>query len=424
MIKFRCPSCQIKLGVPDDYVNRRIRCNQCGQPCVVPKPIVEVSVKPSVQPTPKSPAVGVTTLPVSQNQPANIELQQSPASQQLDQLDFVDDSQTDIQEDPNAVILKQVRQDKMAKQKVKNIPAKPVQAASVKTGRRERSDSSFSLTEIVPDALHFPLSLVLGLLAVCGFIGIWIVAAQKTQNPLTFFTMLIPWAAAGGIRLLAVNRTFALGTLAAVMGIAGIGIGRVVVAKTVVVPLLNKIANQEILVDLKTLLADPRGQLSQGESAKSIANDGDFITCIAIVAAVDQDGADPAVARKLALDIIRASKKTNIIEMVSQAGTGTASREASAQDEPELSQQESDVMNKAYDHLSQWEDVTDTPKLAAARKYYPALSKLIAQCKLQQILEDPQKAFHFALLSTLSLLEVVWLLAGLCGAYVLAAFDL
>ncbi len=38
MIKFRCPHCDQKLGVPDEYANRRIRCNKCNEPSRVPSP--------------------------------------------------------------------------------------------------------------------------------------------------------------------------------------------------------------------------------------------------------------------------------------------------------------------------------------------------------------------------------------------------
>ncbi len=417
MIKFRCPSCQTKLGVPDEYVNRRVKCNQCGQACVVPKPIARVPAQPSPEEGSKS------TAAAANNQPAKIQLQRAPQPQSTDQLEFIDDSQMEIQDDPNAAILRQLQKEKASKQKITSASAKPTRQTSVKAGKRERGGSDFSLTEIVPDALHFPLSLVLGLLATGAFIVIWIVAAQKTQNPLTFFTMLIPWAAAAGIRLLAVNRTFALGTLAAVIGVAGIGLGRVVVAKTVIVPLLHKQADQEVLVDLKTILADPEAQIPPNQSAKFIANDGALMTCVALITAVDQDNADPVVARKLAMDILVATKKTDFLGMIEQAGTGAASIEASRSDEDkQYTDKENEVMDKAGEHLSQWEE--DAPRLSAARKYYPALSKLMAQCKLQRMISEPQQAFHFALLMTLGLLDVAWLLAGFCGAYVLAAFDI
>jgi DNA-directed RNA polymerase subunit RPC12/RpoP len=37
MIKFNCSSCQKKLGVPDEYAGRRVRCPKCEEPSIVPK---------------------------------------------------------------------------------------------------------------------------------------------------------------------------------------------------------------------------------------------------------------------------------------------------------------------------------------------------------------------------------------------------
>jgi len=450
MIKFRCPSCQTKLGVPDEYANRRVKCNHCGQPCIVPKPIAEVPAQPSSEQGSKS------TVSVVNNQPAKIQLQRAPQPQSTDQLEFIDDSQIEIQEDPNAAILRQLQKEKAAVKKISCASAKPARQAPVKAGKRERGGSDFSLTEIVPDVLHFPLSLVLGLLAMAAFIGIWIVAAQKTQNPLTFFTMLMPWAAAAGIRLLAVNRTFALGTLAAIMGIAGIGLGRVVVAKTVMVPLLHKQANQEVLKEIPKFLSDPKLQIPQEVSAKSYIQDSGFMTCIAIIAAVDQDNVENVIARQIAMGILQETDKS-LIEKVSEAGTAPHYEEMTPEDEekmmqtvkeleenkdnPEalkkiMEQKESEkpalteeqlkqqkVMEKVDSYLYSWFD-DKSAALSAARKYYPVLSPLRLQSKLITVLQEPQQAFHFALLMTLGLLDVAWLLAGFCGAYVLAAFDL
>ena len=53
MIKFRCANCKQKLGVPDEYAGRRIRCNKCSQPSVVPQPhtaIEEVTAKSKPHP--------------------------------------------------------------------------------------------------------------------------------------------------------------------------------------------------------------------------------------------------------------------------------------------------------------------------------------------------------------------------------------
>jgi DNA-directed RNA polymerase subunit RPC12/RpoP len=44
MIKFHCPNCKRKFGVPDNYAGRQVHCNKCGQTIIVPKPITEVTV--------------------------------------------------------------------------------------------------------------------------------------------------------------------------------------------------------------------------------------------------------------------------------------------------------------------------------------------------------------------------------------------
>ena len=53
MIRFRCPHCDQKLGVPDEYAGRRVRCTRCDQPAGVPQgkaPVVEeVAVAPAVE---------------------------------------------------------------------------------------------------------------------------------------------------------------------------------------------------------------------------------------------------------------------------------------------------------------------------------------------------------------------------------------
>ncbi len=37
LIKFRCGHCGRKLGVPDEYSGRRVRCTQCNEACQVPE---------------------------------------------------------------------------------------------------------------------------------------------------------------------------------------------------------------------------------------------------------------------------------------------------------------------------------------------------------------------------------------------------
>ena len=66
MIKFRCPICRQKLGVPDEYEGRRIHCSRCAQPSMVPRKIV-----PIAQPA-QNPAGPVPFAAVAQAAPASV----------------------------------------------------------------------------------------------------------------------------------------------------------------------------------------------------------------------------------------------------------------------------------------------------------------------------------------------------------------
>jgi hypothetical protein len=54
MIKFYCPNCRQKLGVPDSYAGRRIRCNGCSNTSIVPKLTSGTACAPTHPDLPKS----------------------------------------------------------------------------------------------------------------------------------------------------------------------------------------------------------------------------------------------------------------------------------------------------------------------------------------------------------------------------------
>src|SRR5690348_14084821 len=64
MVKFRCGHCKQKMGVPDEYAGRRVRCPRCKNPQTVPRPqeIAEVqsvssqATAPAAQPTEAKPS--------------------------------------------------------------------------------------------------------------------------------------------------------------------------------------------------------------------------------------------------------------------------------------------------------------------------------------------------------------------------------
>lgn len=401
MIKYVCPSCHQKLGVPDNYAGHRVRCNKCSVPSIVPKPVAEVVITPAAAPA---------------AQPQSVAAAPQPQVEPLETLDIVSDADIPAQTDPNAEILRQARSEKAARE-FKASPKKSKTKSNGTSARPGKSDSGgFSLTDIVPDILHLPLSIVLACLFAGVLIVVWCAATRAVEKSLFIFEMFIPLAAAAGIRLLAVNRTFVHGLLALVIGLAAIAIGRSMMTRQVIIPYLHKQAQQEVLVDLKAIQSDPKYQPGEGESVSFIAKDGDFMQCVALIAAVDQADADPKLARKLAVQTLRASNKTSFIEYIANTSSSSA-----GYSRPEPTDAEMDVLSKAYSVSAQWEEDIDLRD--AARKYYPALNAVFIQADIQRKMEAPDGGFRFALLSSLGLLEVFWIFIGLSGAYSMSVFE-
>ncbi len=247
-------------------------------------------------------------------------------------------------------------------------------------------------------------------------ISLWVTASIMTQQPLNFVTLFVPMACAGAMAVTAVNRGILFGILAVLLGMAGICAGRAAVVKFAVIPALKVNSQKEILQDLKTMLNDPKQQLPPDLSAKSIVKDGDFMFCVALVAAVDKDDADPAIARKLAIDRLKTSGKSNIFDSLVKATYGPA-----RVNEPNYTDSEAEIIEKAQSHSMEWFE--NDQQLESARLYYPALNQLCIQTEWIKILENPSKTFMFGFFATLGLLDVLWTLVGLGLGYTTAVFD-
>lgn len=51
MIKFRCPACQKKIGVPDSYAGKHVKCPQCGKSAEVPGSVERMSPAAGAEPS-------------------------------------------------------------------------------------------------------------------------------------------------------------------------------------------------------------------------------------------------------------------------------------------------------------------------------------------------------------------------------------
>jgi len=244
-------------------------------------------------------------------------------------------------------------------------------------------------------------------------IAVWVFASRATSNALGFIALFVPLAGAAGLRLFAVNRTFLLALLGTVIGGLGIAAGKAAIAKYVVIPYYHEQVNKEVLVDLKSLLADERYQLDQGKSAKFVAQDGDFMQCIALISLVDDGLVDPKAARKWALHILLASNKTHMMSVL-DSGPDAPPR-------PEMEGEDQAMFELASNRLNEW--FVEELELRKARQYFAALNCISGQANLQRLLEKPDTVFKFALFDTLGLFDSLWILLGMGLAYITLAMD-
>lgn len=415
MIKFRCANCQQKLGVPDEYAGRRVRCSKCSEPNVVP------AAEPSGQPTAQQSTPNAQRVP----QDAVARAESSGGAVELD-FDSVPSSGMDdffsgleglevVQEDPNFDAIRAARQEAAAKRAAAARPKKEDKAGIPGSSGRESKEWA-AIADMVPGALHLPLALVSGLIAVTVTVVLWIVVARATQRPWSIFALLVAGAGASGIRVFAVNRTMLWGILGTMFAALSIVAGKVAIAKQVVIPIYEQQANEECLKDIDALLKNEKLQLAQGNSAKPYATDSDFLMCIALVSLVHEGQADPVKARAWAIQILRASNKTNIYAYLSTAGT-----HSNASQQVEMDAEQEAVFEKAWQRMGEWEE--NETAIQNTRKYFPALKRLATQCELLRTLENPQWAFQVAMIDTVGLFDIIWILLGMGSAYIMLALD-
>jgi len=424
MIKFRCPHCNQKMGVPDEYATRRIRCSKCNEPSRVPAKAPSSGAVS--QQKGRSVALSQTQkrmkteqfLAKTKQDSVNIQLQTS--SKPLDPPDEMSDIDDlgMIEESPNQEALRQARQLQRRQKQTHASTAKSKKACKNKTP--SDSHGAFQLSAIidsVPDVLRLPLGLAASAVATGAMIAVWVFASRATSNALGFIALFVPLAGAAGLRLFAVNRTFLLALLGTVIGGLGIAAGKAAIAKYVVIPYYHEQVNKEVLVDLKSLLADERYQLDQGKSAKFVAQDGDFMQCIALISLVDDGLVDPKAARKWALHILLASNKTNVYAyMMSVLDSGP-----DAPPRPEMEGEDQAMFELASNRLNEW--FVEELELRKARQYFAALNCISGQANLQRLLEKPDTVFKFALFDTLGLFDSLWILLGMGLAYITLAMD-
>ena len=383
MIKFRCPRCQQKLGVPDNYAGHRVRCNKCNQPCMVPAPVEEpVEVVESV------PAVDDSSA-----QPASGTIQDDEAARQ------------------EAIRL-------AAQDRARSSGRQTSRKGSGKSVR-QKSDR-LTLQEMIPDFLRIPLAVVFGFAASGLMVLGWVICSRSAEDALCFMALFVPIAAAGVFRLLVVERGVLIGLLCVAVGGLSIAGAKAALAQFVVIPYFENAANEEILADLASMLADEKLQLPPSQSIKPYAQDYDYMTCAGLVSLVEDGVADPVKARSWGVHIMVHSNKLNLIDFFDSV-TGGGGGMVESEPIPDLTDADQAVMDHVYMRLGEWSE--NETELQMARRYYPAVAKIIQQAGILKTFKDEKLTYQMAFLNTLGLFDLVWIFLGLTIGYAVAVFD-
>lgn len=428
MIKFRCPNCSQKLGVPEKYAGRRVKCSKCEQPGKVP----QLEQVRTVAPTPKA-------VPAQKDAPSRKDIaapkdptsagtakQQPAPPRQVEKPDiFSEFEHTEADEiDPRLEeALQAARQQRAASRAKANGPAKKSRSSNrdSKSGgievRKSTRSQRTTIPELVPDILRLPVSLILSMLAAGVTIGIWVASAKAADSPLCFFALFVPIAAGLGFRFVLADRNFLHGILCIIIGLVSILAGKALLAKQVVIPHYRQLSNEEFLKDIPKALSDEKYRFDNTASAKHYAEELGFLQCAALISMVEDGTADPVKVRSLALGIIeRSNTSTSIFNQLLDGPPGQTRN-----DFPDLDEESQEIMSEAGNRAAGW--VFNKEHLAPAKKYYPAIARIKYQVQTLASISDPDKAFKFGMVGTLGIFDALWVLLGMGMGYLALMYD-
>lgn len=352
MIKFRCPSCDQKLGVPDEYAGKRVRCSKCSQACQVPAaaaPESPQTVKPVNVPAPaaaavrqpaSAPAIQRQSQAALRPQPAPV----PPPPADVDPNPDVDDNPfgnldlDSLTGGPDSEALAAARQARHKQH-----------AKSVRGSTRSSGPSAGAVSAAGGLALgagKIPLSLAASLGFMIGVCIIWTVIAYITGWIFVYFAVAVAAAGAYGLVMFTEKRNAGLGLLAIGMALVGILIGKGMIARWVV------------MSDDNT--GPAFAELSQTEK-NDLLQDAIIVYDIGVMDLQAQGQFDEAVARQLISD--------NVEEEPDAYGSDGSS-EQMADDTPVYETEHAAVTA----HIEKW---TEPEKLEAFNRHYDTYQSLL-----------------------------------------------
>ncbi len=227
MIKFRCPHCDQKLGVPDEYAGRRVRCSRCEEPSKVPQPempvLEEVAVAPEVEAVEEA-GGGISADDMFSN-------------------DMWDDLGASVEADPE----EEARQEAIV---AARSPRKKIKTVGVGPSSKGSSEPSAAM-EFAKGAGRVPLAI--GAAIVFPLVGgiIWGLIARATGFIFCWGAVPIACLAALGLTMFIKSRNVGIGLLAVLFGFVGIIEGKICIAKMAGMHELRKLINEGLQEEME-----------------------------------------------------------------------------------------------------------------------------------------------------------------------------
>lgn len=399
MIKYHCPKCNQKLGVPDNYAGRRVRCNKCSEPSIVPKPLTEIDItaalpvaaaKPaSPELSPEQVAASIFQAPAAvKPAPVQIELQRPmPKPQQLDELQLIPEDDDQAQEDlRKAEILREASRQRAASS----------MAAAPKAPKEASSRRAISGGELAKGMGKIPLSIATCIGCMAAVIVLGVIVGKLTGFRIGYIAIGIPLAGAWGLTLFTENRGILLGLLAVILGFFGLIAGHVADAKWIIMPMIAESGEFQSELDqaFQQRIILPETLPTEPAELEGLAQN------------------ETLMLRVAAWDLVQAG------QLDQQLFTQMCFVDINDEDE-DISEPLQEAFYDAADHL----DVMSTAqRVALIRKYHPDMATYYAE-NIQPLLNKVANvaSFGVAFLCSFGFLDLLWFPMGLFGAYKLGA---
>jgi hypothetical protein len=263
MIKYYCPHCSQKLGVPDNYAGHRVRCNKCKEPSLVPDPAPE-----GLERIDESPALTATAHSSASRPPAaSVSRTSTPTPSEPDYME--------TGPDPMALAAARSAWDrKHAKALLQ----------STGSGGGPSEMPTFGLSNI-PLAARIPLALATSAVFALAVGAAWAAVAALTGWIFGIFAFVAAAAAAAGITMYTAHRNAVLGVLAVIVGFGGILCGKYLVGQWAVLPWIYRDCEE----------ASARGYVFMGQDDMNafLSNDERMlsIACVSLIGSQQVDEA-------------------------------------------------------------------------------------------------------------------------------------